>query len=581
MRNVFSGKQDHDAARPMASWRTWAFALALWLLVAAATSFSLWQLHHTALKSEARELDLLSRALTDELDRGLRSAEEGLQALDLELHEHRLPIGGDTAQALQTRVALMPLITSIWLLGEDRNLIASSQATPVPDLHTFQPPLESLSPKGIAWSRAYMPEGESQPQVAIAYRAGSGHGQPIRWIVSAIPASNLLGAFDAALPAPGARMAIFRSDGTTLAGVNTGPLDATSAALATQAGVALSRFSDGSDNLVGSHRVPRYGLAVVVSRELGAVLEGWRGALRLSLGALAFLLVTMGVAAYIVTNAARQRLAAQQALQVQRARTSRLEALGALAGGVSHDFNNVLAGIVGYGEMARDAASPGSPQARHLDRVLQAAGRGRLLIERILAFSRGGARTSTVFEVEPVVDEVLTLLTASLRPDVVLERAFAAPGARLRGDVTQIFEVVMNLCTNAMQAMPDGGMLSVQVERRRVLTTEVLSHSQLPAGDYLALCVADQGVGITPDVMEHLFEPFFSARSAQGGTGLGLAVVFGVVGEFGGGIDVDSQPGQGARFTLYLPECTDPLPEQDRTDETAPAGAGQCLLLGR
>jgi signal transduction histidine kinase len=169
---------------------------------------------------------------------------------------------------------------------------------------------------------------------------------------------------------------------------------------------------------------------------------------------------------HFVTRSERQRLAAQQALQVQLARTSRLEALGALAGGVSHDFNNVLAGIVGYGEMAQDAAAPGSAQARHLGKVLQAAQRGQLLIERILSFSRGGARTSAVFELEPVVEEVLTLLTASLRPGVVLERMLAAPGARLRGDATQVFEAVMNLCTNAMQAMPDGGMLSVQLERR-------------------------------------------------------------------------------------------------------------------
>jgi CheY-like chemotaxis protein len=210
---------------------------------------------------------------------------------------------------------------------------------------------------------------------------------------------------------------------------------------------------------------------------------------------------------------------------------------------------------------------------------MQAALRGRALVERILAFSRGGARTSTVFELEPVVQEVLSLLTASLRPGVVLERELEAKGAQLRGDPTQVFEAVMNLCTNAMQAMPEGGMVSVRLERLRVAIPRVLSHSELANGDYLALTVADQGGGITPQVMDRLFEPFFTTRSAQSGTGLGLAVVHGVVAEFGGAIDVQSTPGHGARFTLYLPECTDakgvpaPVPQRTLT------GTGQRLLV--
>lgn len=566
--------------RPPVAWVPWLFALALWLLLVVITSLALWQLHRTALESQGREMKLLSLALTDELDRGLRGAEEGLQALGLELGQRRLTASdSDTVQALQTRVALMPLVTSLWLLGEDRGPIAASDTLPPPDLQTFLPRLESLAVGAIALSKPFAQNGDAQPHVALAYRVGAVRGHPGGWIIAAMPANHLLGAFGVALPAADARMAIFRRDGVRLAAVNVGLLGADEAALAAKPRLGMRRFSDGSDNLVASHRVARYGLEVVLSRELGAVLEGWRGALKLSVVALGFLLVTLVAAVYIVTRSERQRLAAQQALQVQLARTSRLEALGALAGGVSHDFNNVLAGIVGYGEMAQDAAVPGSAQARHLGKVLQAAERGQSLIERILSFSRGGARASTVFELEPVVEEVLTLMTASLRPGVVLERVFGAPGARLRGDATQVFEAVMNLCTNAVQAMPEGGMLSVQLERRQVTAPQVLSHSPLPAGRYLVLSVADQGVGITPEVMEHLFEPFFTARSTQSGTGLGLAVVFGVVAEFGGGIDVDSRPGQGARFTLYLPECTDELPAAEKAVPTAPGGAGQCVLV--
>jgi len=246
---------------------------------------------------------------------------------------------------------------------------------------------------------------------------------------------------------------------------------------------------------------------------------------------------------------------------------------------VAHDFNNVLAGIVGYGEMAQDAASPGSDQARHLDRVLQAALRGRALINRILTFSKGGARVSTVFEIEPVVDEVLALLSATLRPGIVIERSLEASSSCIKGDPTQAFEAVMNLCTNALQAMPDGGMLSVQTRRVRIASDRILSHSQLAPGRYIALSVSDQGSGIPPEVMNHLFEPFFTTRRAEAGTGLGLAVVHGVVAEFGGAIDVANGPAKGASFTLYLPESAERISKDTLAREADAPGRGQRVAV--
>jgi nitrogen-specific signal transduction histidine kinase/ActR/RegA family two-component response regulator len=280
-----------------------------------------------------------------------------------------------------------------------------------------------------------------------------------------------------------------------------------------------------------------------------------------------------------VLRANQRRAAAQAALQTQMSRANKLESLGELAGGVAHDFNNVLAAIVGFGEMAQDAAAPGSAQARHLDKVLGAAMRGKALVERILSFGKGGGCASTVFALQPIVAEVLTLLAATLRPGIVLERGLEAPDKLLRGDPTQAFEAVMNLCTNAMQAMPGGGQVQVQLVRQQVPARRVLSHTQLAAGPYLVLTVSDQGSGITPEVMERLFEPFFTTRSAHAGTGLGLAVVHGVVAEFGGAIDVYSQPGKGARFTLYFPECTSAPGPGPTTAPPTSAGAGQTLLV--
>jgi len=565
-------------------------ALSLWLVLAAIAALALWHLRRDTVQSQTRELGLLSLALTDEIDRGLRGTQEGLQALRNELHEGHLPLAGTAAtQALQTRASLMPLVEMLWLVDRDGRVIAASGTTPAPVLPSFDPGLGTLPAEAMALSQPFVGAGGHDTLVALAIGladvpgpAGLSRG----WILAALPANALLGAFSAAMPAADARMVVFRHDGVRLASANVNAPAPGEAAvvrrLADRTGVAMRRFQDGSDNLVGLHSVPRYDLKVVVSRDLASVLASWRGAAELTGAALLLLLASMAAAVHFVLRANRRHTEAQRALQAQLSRASKLESLGTLAGGVAHDFNNVLAGIVGFGEMARDAATPGSNQARHLDKVLQAALRGKALVERILAFSRGGARASAVFELEPVVDEVLSLLAASLRPGVVLECGLQAHGARLRGDPTQVFEAVMNLCTNAMQAMPRGGMLSVKLEREHVSTTRVLSHSRLAPGHYLALSVADQGSGITPDVMERLFEPFFTTRSAQSGTGLGLAVVHGVMAEFGGATDVQSRPDQGARFTLYFPEWTgspDARSAAEPVPDAALGGTGQRLLV--
>ncbi len=573
--------------RAPTSWRAWWIALALWLTLVVAAAVTLWHQRLDALQGQASELGLLALALTDEMGRGLQGAEEGLHAMRAELDDGDLPIAGAAARrALRTRADLMPLVDHLWLLDRSGRLLSASSDSPLPALLGFAPALAELSNVGIAVSRPFEDPQSKTMLVALAIRFGSaqGHAAAGGWIVAGMPAQALLGAFSAAAPAAAdARMAVFRSDGVRLAGsIADSPAPeepALAARLAIQPGMQLRRFGDGSDHLVSFNRLPRYGLGVMLTRSLQAALLGWRQTVQLTAAAALLLLAIMVVAVLVVQRANRRRGEAQLALQLQRTRASRLESLGTLAGGVAHDFNNVLASIVGFGEMAQDAAAPGSAQARHLDRVLQAAQRGQALVERILAFGRGGARSAMVFELQPVVEEVLALLAASLRPGVVLERALDAAGARVRGDPTQAFEAVMNLCANGMQAMPQGGLLTVRLERAQVTAERVLSHSVLARGPWLVLSVGDQGGGITPGVMEHLFEPFFTTRSKDQGTGLGLAVVHGVVAEFGGAIDVQSRPGQGARFTLYLPESTAALDLAAPAPGPVPAGRGQTLLV--
>ncbi|MET0349694.1 MAG: ATP-binding protein [Rhizobacter sp.] len=530
--------------------RWWLAALAGVCVFALVAAGALWRLHRDTLDAQARELELLSLALSDELARGLEGAEEGLRAVRAGWTAGRLaPSGAETERSLRVRAELMPLVQSLWMIETEGRLLAASDPSPLPARDSFAPALATLPPDGTAVSTPF----GSPPLIALAV-----HVPSRGWVIASMPSAALLGAFTATSTVADARMTVRRGDGTVLAG---------------------EALPAGPGRLEQRRHVARFGLDVVLSRDTTAALAGWRESAQLA-GAAAVLLGTVLALSWrFVQRADRRRAEAQQALQLQRARASKLESLGTMAGGVAHDFNNVLAAIVGFGEMAQDTAPAGSDQARHLDKVLQAASRGQALVARILAFSRGGARASTVFALQPVVEEVLALLAGSLRPGVVLETDLEAADARVRGDATRVFEAVMNLCTNAMQAMPDGGTLAVRLVRHHTHAPTVLSHASLPAGDHVALSVSDGGAGIPPDVMERLFEPFFTTRADGGGTGLGLAVVHGVVSEFGGAVDVRSAPGRGARFTLYLPESTD---EADRSPEGARPprrGAGEQVLV--
>jgi signal transduction histidine kinase len=567
-----------------ARWRPWLQALVLWLVCVLFAGVALWQMRQQTEASQSSELALLSTALADGIERGLRGAEGGMRALGVQLERGHLPWPQtEAAQALRTSAALMHPVRSVWLLDRQGHLLAGSDASPAPDVRTFLPALAGLPDDGVAVSRPYIDSATNVPLVAMAVPLRSFGDQHGGWILAAVPAKQLLGAFDDSTVSAHDRVGVYRVDGVRLAGVHLGPEHADEALMAKRLNeppvLGMHLQSDGSRRVVGVRDVPRYGLKVWVSRDLALLLEDWRGAVVLAGVALALLfVVTMGAVA-VILRADRRRARAQQALQAQQGRAGRLEALGTLAGGVAHDFNNVLAAIVGFGEMAQDAAPPGSAQARHLHTLMQAALRGKALVERILSFSRGGARSAVVFELEPVVTEVMSMVGASLRPGVRLERQLDVPGARVRGDPTRLFEALLNLCTNAVQVTASGSAVRVALTRHRALANSVLSHGQLGAGDYLMLSVSDQGPGVPPDVMEHLFEPFFTTRGAQGGTGLGLAVVHGVVAEVGGAIDVQNLQQGGARFTLYLPESRlpavaphEPLPVQLR-------GAGQCVLV--
>src|SRR5258707_11345804 len=186
-----------------------------------------------------------------------------------------------------------------------------------------------------------------------------------------------------------------------------------------------------------------------------------------------------------------------------------MEAMGTLAGGIAHDFNNILGAILGYGELAQKAAPDGGVVRRYLDNVMHAGGRAKALVERILAFSRSGVGERGPINVQAVIEETLELLGASLPPGVRLEQRLEAGDAAIAGDATQLHQVAMNLCTNAVQAMENGGVLEVVLDRAEVAQNRKLSHGELVPAAYVRLSVSDTGSGIPPPVLDRMFDPFF------------------------------------------------------------------------
>jgi len=270
--------------------------------------------------------------------------------------------------------------------------------------------------------------------------------------------------------------------------------------------------------------------------------------------------------------------AERERLELQLRQSQKLEAMGTLAGGIAHDFNNILSAILGYGEMAKKRADEDTPIRRYIDAALSAGQRAKSLVERILAFSRSGMGEQMHVHVQSVVGEALTLQRASLPPGIGLVTRLEAGNAAVYGDPTQLHQVLMNLCANAVQAMGAAGRMEVAVDRLQWDAPRSVTTCKLPPGSYVRLLVRDSGVGIPPRVMERIFDPFFTTKEVGVGTGLGLSLVHGIVGDLGGGIDVASEVGQGTTMTVYLPQSGERAPPTAAAEEVQ-AGRGETVLL--
>ncbi len=274
----------------------------------------------------------------------------------------------------------------------------------------------------------------------------------------------------------------------------------------------------------------------------------------------------------------KEARAERNRLEGQLRQAQKLEAMGTLAGGVAHDFNNILAAILGYGEMAQKASTEGTSLRRYTDAAMSAGMRAKALVERILAFSRSGMGERVPVHVQSVVTEALDIISGSLPPGVKLERALEAGDSGILGDPTQLQQVVMNLCSNAVQAIQGTGTVWVSIDNVELAEPRHVTTGTLPRGEYVRLRIADTGTGIDAQVIDRIFDPFFTTKDVGVGTGLGLSLVHGIVTDLGGGIEVENRPGVGATFTVHLPRqgCVE---ARALVEEPIAAGGGETILL--
>ena len=269
-----------------------------------------------------------------------------------------------------------------------------------------------------------------------------------------------------------------------------------------------------------------------------------------------------------------------QQLERQLHQAQKMEAIGALAGGIAHDFNNILSAIFGYTELAKDAIGTDTALNEYLGEVLKAGNRAKDLVKQILAFSRQGEQEIIPIQIVPIVKEALKLLRASLPTTIEIRQKFAAEPFHILADPTRIHQILMNLCTNAGHAMRDtGGVLEIRVENVTLDKDFIKYHPEIEAGPYVKLSASDTGHGIGATIKDRIFDPYFTTKEKGEGTGLGLAVVHGIVKTYGGAITIKSRPGEGTTVDIYLPAVQfEESPAVD-LEPTDPPGRERILFI--
>jgi PAS domain S-box-containing protein len=270
----------------------------------------------------------------------------------------------------------------------------------------------------------------------------------------------------------------------------------------------------------------------------------------------------------------------EEEMEARLRQAQKMEAIGTLAGGIAHDFNNILAAMLGFSELGIMTSGDDSPTKEHFTAIYNAGVRAKDLVAQILTFSRFSEVSHKPVYLHTILKEALKLLRSTLPTTIAFETEICKENIYVMADVTAIHQIVMNLCTNAAHAMDDhGGILAVRLERVDLSPNESAIHAHVKPGPHLKLSVADTGHGMTRDILDHIFEPYFTTKKKGQGTGLGLSVVHGIVQSHGGMVTVNSEPGRGTTFDVYFPVISLKSKAAKTGHETVPHGCERILFV--
>ncbi|MDD2467630.1 MAG: PAS domain S-box protein [Desulfobulbus sp.] len=269
-------------------------------------------------------------------------------------------------------------------------------------------------------------------------------------------------------------------------------------------------------------------------------------------------------------------------LEKQVMQAQKNEAIGTLAGGIAHDFNNILGGIVGFAQLAlySDPSTMGNKERQYINRVLEASERAKALVQQILRFSRHSSIEMHSINLIPVIEEAIHLLRSTLPKSIEIRQQLDVEDDRIIGDSTQIHQVVTNLGTNAYHAMREtGGILSVSLRKVTLVEPKETMSMKIPPGEYLKLQVKDTGSGMPPSVLQRIFEPYFTTKKVNEGTGLGMAVTLGIIKGHKGMIEIETASGQGTSFDIFLPLTQIDTGKRINEEINLPLGQGERVLI--
>jgi len=267
-------------------------------------------------------------------------------------------------------------------------------------------------------------------------------------------------------------------------------------------------------------------------------------------------------------------------LQSKLQQAHKMEAIGTLAGGIAHDFNNILGAILGYAEMAQEDSPAGSILRQDIEQIVKAGHRARELVKQILAFSRQAESEHMPLQPAFIILEAIKMLRSSLPSTITIKQSIDMDAGLILASPTQIHQIVMNLCTNAFHAMEEaGGTLAISLEKKTLNEKDIVGKPGVQSGDFVQLSIGDTGPGIAPELWGKMFDPYFTTKEVGKGTGMGLAIIHGIVKSYGGCVSFDSHPGKGTVFQVLLPVIAEGTVVENKPEETVQLGNERILYV--